>query len=361
MSKTIWLEEGNVLFNNVKISKHIAFGDEWQLFTAVDGQLVLVIDNDYYEKVLDAHGIKNVASGLLQTSDARRQLVFFSKDKWLSDHELQRFVSVLNAKGNVNEALLQAAAAENNTRSFSLPGRPELEKFFNENILDIIDQEGKYKRMGIEFPTAFVLHGPSGCGKTFAVEKLVEYLGWPLFSIDSNSIGSPYIHETAKKTSQVFNAAVKKAPAVITIDEMEAFLMNRNHRSAGTEHIEEVAEFLRLIPYAAKNKVLVVAMTNMIEQIDPAILRRGRFDHIIKVDLPSAEEIEALLKSLLAPLPTDDIDLLSVAKPIEGRPISDVAFVVREAGRLAVKSNQSAIDTDLLLQAVQSLNEKQGR
>jgi SpoVK/Ycf46/Vps4 family AAA+-type ATPase len=100
--------------------------------------------------------------------------------------------------------------------------------------------------MGIDFPSAIVLHGPPGCGKTFAVERLVEFLDWPSFSIDSNSVGSPYIHQTSKKVSEVFEKAIDSAPSIVVIDEMESFLSERRSDNiSGLHHVEEVAEFLK--------------------------------------------------------------------------------------------------------------------
>src|SRR3546814_1662770 len=98
---------------------------------------------------------------------------------------------------------------------FSLPVRPNLEAFFNEHVIDLIRNEERYKALGITFPGAVLLHGPPGCGKTFAVEKLVEHLDWPFFSIDSGSIGSPFIHETCKKIAEDFEQATKVSPAVV--------------------------------------------------------------------------------------------------------------------------------------------------
>lgn len=240
---------------------------------------------------------------------------------------------------------------------FSLPGRPELERFFNDQIVDIIKNEDRYRRMGIEFPAAIVLHGPPGCGKTYAVERLVEYLGWPSYSIDSGSIGSSYIHATSKKIADVFDAAIAHAPSVLIIDEMEAFLADRNLGvGSGTHHMEEVAEFLRRIPEATKRHVLLIAMTNMIDSIDPAIIRRGRFDHIIEVKMPSAAEVYVLLDSLLSKLPvSEDIDLKQLSEQLAGRPLSDTAFVVREAGRLTVKADKNAIDNEALFAALTGL------
>ena len=247
------------------------------------------------------------------------------------------------------------------TKVFKLPGRPQLEEFFNEHVIDIIFNVEKYKVLGIDFPSAIVLHGPPGCGKTFAVERLVEFIDWPSHSIDSNSVGSPYIHETSKKISEVFDNAIDGAPSVIIIDEMESFLSDRRSgSSSGLHHVEEVAEFLRRIPEAIKNKVLIIAMTNMIEMIDPAILRRGRFDHIIEVGMPSREEVASLVDSLLSKLPkADDLNVDKIIDALTGKALSDSAFVIREAARLAAKGGKTQLDQETIEAALNSLPKDQ--
>lgn len=245
---------------------------------------------------------------------------------------------------------------------FVLHGRQKLEEFFNEHVIDIIANAEKYQRMGIGFPAAIILHGPPGCGKTFAVEKLVEFLGWPSYSVSSGNVGSPYIHDTSRKISEMFDTAIENAPSVLIIDEMESFLTNRETaQTSGTHHVEEVAEFLRRIPEATKKKVLIIAMTNMIDSIDPAILRRGRFDHILEVDMPSAEEVEALLGHLLSALPVaDDVSVKTIAKELAGHPLSDVAYIVKEAGRLSVKLEKERIDAEAFNLAYKSLPQDGG-
>lgn len=237
---------------------------------------------------------------------------------------------------------------------FSLAGRPKLESFFVEHVIDFVENPGPYQALGVEFPSSFVLYGSPGCGKTYAVEKLAEYLDWPVFTIDSGSIGSMYIHETSRKIAEVFHAAIEQSPAVIIIDEMEAFLSERD--AGGHHRIEEVAEFLRKIPEAQKHRVLIIGMTNRLDLIDPAILRRGRFDHVIKVEMPLPAEILAVLKKLLRDKPhSPEIDLSAVAEKLAGRPLSDVAHFVHEAARLAAKCGKTEIDEESSKEALSAV------
>ena len=85
---------------------------------------------------------------------------------------------------------------------FELPGRRALADFFNEHVIDIVADEERYAALGIGFPGGIVFEGPTGCGKTFAVERLVEYLGWSSFPIEATSVASPFIHESSRRCSR---------------------------------------------------------------------------------------------------------------------------------------------------------------
>lgn len=237
------------------------------------------------------------------------------------------------------------------TGPFVLPGREDLARFFNEHIIEIVDDYERYSALGIDFPGGIILEGPTGCGKTFAVERLIEHLGWPSYHVEASSVASPYIHETSRKVAEIFAEAMKNAPAVLVVDEMDAFLASRDS-TAGQHHLEEVAEFLRRIPEASKGRVLVIGMTNKVELIDPAILRRGRFDHVIHVGKAGAVEVKALLATLLNAVPNEVVDLDPIAAKLTGRPLSDVSFVVREAGRIAARARKDSIANEDILAAL---------
>ena len=276
-------------------------------------------------------------------------------------HECLRLAGVIpvnlkNSSEHPGSDVINRNVVKTDGDRFHLEGRSQLEAFLNDNIVDVIQNSEAYQRMGIGFPGATILYGPPGCGKTYAVDRLAEFLGWKRFDIDANSIASPYIHDTSKKIAEVFRQAISNAPSILIVDEMEAFLSTRNTSSSNQHHTEEVAEFLRRIPEAIENHVLIFAMTNMIEAIDPAILRTGRFDHHFEVSMPSASEIESLLRKKLATLPvSDDIDFRKLSIDLEGHPLSDVTFIVKEAGRFAVKNHKDVIDMICLQSALEFL------
>jgi cell division protease FtsH len=275
--------------------------------------------------------------------------------------ELQRIVAAAGIKAKTPVSTAKSSAKRSGVAPqkgsakplgpFVLPGRQALSAFFNEHVVDVVADADRYAALGIGFPGGIVLEGPTGCGKTFAVERLVEHLGWPSFSVEASSIASPYIHETSKKVAEVFAAAIKEAPSAIIIDEMDAFLANRDTGSQ-QHHVEEVAEFLRRIPEASAKRVLVIGMTNKVDAIDPAILRRGRFDHVIHVGHAGKVEIEGLISSLLANIPNEISNLSALAGKLAGRPLSDVSFVVREAGRLAARAHKKSIGDEEIAAAL---------
>lgn len=277
--------------------------------------------------------------------DVNKELVNQGDEKTLS----------ASRNGESGRGSMQDAGIALKDKEFILHGRPKLTKFFTDHVIDVVRNYEQYKVLGINFPSAIVLHGLPGTGKTFAVEQLTEFLGWPSYNIDSSSIGSPYIHETGKKIAEVFDSAMENSPSVLVIDEMEAFLSSRE-MSGGHHRVEELAEFLRRIPEATKNNVLIISMTNRIDMIDAAILRRGRFDHILEVGYAEKEEVQELIEARLLNLPTEsDVNASDIAERLAGRPLSDIDFVLRESARLAVRHNKKSIDQSRLLEAIDNL------
>jgi len=371
---SIALKESRKLFKDVSfhdaiyVEQYSRLLPTWTLTPQVKDEVVLgtwlaggvVISTDSFRRLTTFTDWRMPTGDLVEIVKAAGFQVpagagLLTKRKPASRPETDENVAIAEVSNESEEP--QTPSDKGESKVFSLPGRPQLEEFFNEHVIDIIFNPEKYQTLGIEFPSAIVLHGPPGCGKTFAVERLVEFIDWPSFSIDSNSVGSPYIHETSKKISDIFDKAIDSAPAIIVIDEMESFLSNRQSGgTSGLHHVEEVAEFLRRIPEAITNNVLILAMTNLIDMIDPAILRRGRFDHIIEVGMPSRIEVASLLDSLLNKLPKEEnLNLDVLLNALTGKALSDSAFVIREAARLAAKAGKSQLNQESIEAALDRL------
>ena len=213
----------------------------------------------------------------------------------------------------------------------------------------------RYAAMGVQPPSGILLYGPPGSGKTFAVRMLANYLGWPVFELGMGKIGSPFIHQTSVRLNALFHRAAEKAPSIVVIDEVDALAGARGIGSQDYK-VEEISELVKLVEAAAGSGVILVATTNRKEAIDPAFLRKGRFDHAFEVDYPDAEEVLSVLGYLVSERPhVPGLGLATAAERLACRPMSDAAWVVNEAARLAVKSSKDAIDDICLFGAISKL------
>jgi cell division protease FtsH len=155
---------------------------------------------------------------------------------------------------------------------------------------------------------------------------------------------SPFVHQTTVALRQRFDEAKRNAPALVVLEVIDAVASSRGPMMHDHK-VEEVNEILRLVEGAAKNNILVIATTNRREALDPALLRKGRFDHAIEVGYPTAEEVCAALSAMLKDRPHHNIQSLDqIASGLAGRPMSDSAWVVNDAARLAARGKTDAID-----------------
>jgi len=272
---------------------------------------------------------------------------------WITVEEIELFFYILNLKREGKKIDREKITPK--TQDFSLPGRPKLESFFKEHVIDYNNRRDEYKTMGIKQPNGILLSGRPGTGKTYAVERLAEFLGWPVYEADVAAIGSPYIHQTSKKLRELFDVAAENAPSIFLMEEIDALAGSRDEIRQ-SHKVEETTQLLRLVEKAAEKEVLIIATTTRSYVLDDALMRRGRFDHIIEIEMPKVKEISSALEALLEKRPTvGGLNIEDISTRLKGRPMSDVAWVVNEAARIAVKQQKEEIDDFCLMAAVKNL------
>src|SRR3990167_2919582 len=268
----------------------------------------------------------------------------------LSTSQIRGLFTTLGIEDHTVSSILEKCKVRSPSQ-FSLPGRPELEFFFREHVIDYFHRYIKYQRMGINPTNGLLLYGPPGTGKTYSVKKLADFLDWKVFEIDVGSVASPYIHQTSKILKNVFDLAAESAPSILLMEEIDALTGSRS----GFMHdhkIEEIAQLLRLIETASTQGILVIRTTNRYESLDEAIIRRGRFDHKIELGFANQDEIVSAVRNMLKTKPiVDGLNLEEFSSKLCGYPMSDIAWSVNEAAKFAVKNNKEKIDQECLLHA----------
>ena len=226
-------------------------------------------------------------------------------------------------------------------------GMTELKALLNESVLYVLRDQERAKRYNLEIPNGMLLYGPPGCGKTFIAERFAEEAGYNYRFVKSSDLASTYIHGTQEKIGQLFDEARAKAPTVLCFDEFEALASKRmEHHNANLSG--EVNELLSQLNNCGHDRVFVIATTNQPDLIDPAILRRGRIDHIIYVPMPDFDAREGLFRIHLANRPcNDNIDYYRLAALTKDYIASEIAFVCNQSALEASHTN-SDISQELL-------------
>jgi cell division protease FtsH len=237
---------------------------------------------------------------------------------------------------------------------FVLPGQPALELLLREQVLDVLHRPAEYARLGVSWPGGVLLAGPPGCGKSFAAAQLATFLGWTLHEISVAGVGSMWLHETPRQLARAFAQAAASAPGVILLEELDA--LGRKREGEHGPGVEEVNTLLREVETAAQRRLLVIGTTNRLDAIDRALLRRGRFDLVFTMDYPDAAAAAAMLQALLGERPhATGMDVAAIGRRLARRPASDLAWVVDQAARMAVRAGRDAIDELLLARAAAEL------
>ncbi|WP_304543546.1 AAA family ATPase [Sulfurimonas microaerophilic] len=237
-----------------------------------------------------------------------------------------------------------------------------------EEIIDFMRNPKRYKSFGARLPRGVLLVGPPGVGKTMIAKAVANAAGVPFYYQSGASFVQIYVGMGAKRVHELFAAAKKNAPSIIFIDEIDAVGKKRD----GQRNDEREATLNQLLTemdgFEASSSVIVIAATNNIGVLDPALLRAGRFDRRVFVELPTKRERASILEKYLSKVP-HSVDTLQVADMTVGFNGAALAALVNEAALLALRQNEFQVNIEHFYQVkdkvmfgkkkLQMLNDKQ--
>ncbi len=225
-------------------------------------------------------------------------------------------------------------------------GMDQLKSKLARNFVDIVQNRELAQQFQITPPNGILLWGPPGTGKTFISRKLAEESGLLFSLVKPSDLGNVYIHGSQSMIADLFTrseelAAKNHCGVLLVFDEFDSLVPKRGVDSDSNQ-ANEVAEFLTRLDGCADRNVFVVATTNRIEAIDPAIIRKGRMDEVIYVGLPDEEARKELLELELLKRPHEDIDTAYIVELTKGYSSSDISFIVKECARCSFEESVKA-------------------
>ena len=226
-----------------------------------------------------------------------------------------------------------------------------------EEIVEFLKSPQRYTDLGGKIPKGALLVGPPGTGKTLLAKAVAGEAGVPFFSMSGSDFVEMFVGVGASRVRDVFHQAKEKSPCIIFIDEIDAVgrARSKNPSMGGNDERENTLNALltEMDGFGTNSGVIVLAATNRVDMLDKALLRAGRFDRQIHVDLPDLPERKAIFNVHLRPLKSDnnlDIDLLARQTP--GFSGADIANVCNEAALIAARHNKQVVGKQDFLDAV---------
>ena len=223
-----------------------------------------------------------------------------------------------------------------------------------ENLTEIVEylhDPEKYKEIGASMPKGILLVGPPGTGKTMLAKAVAGEANVPFFSMSGSEFVEMFVGMGASKVRDLFKQAKEKAPCIVFIDEIDAIGKKRDGQIGGNDEREQTLNQLltEMDGFEGNNGVIILAATNRPESLDPALLRPGRFDRRVPVELPDLKGREEILKVHARKIKVaDNVDFNKIARMASGASGAELANIVNEAALRAVRDGRKfATQADL--------------
>lgn len=228
-----------------------------------------------------------------------------------------------------------------------------------EEIVDFLKNPQKYLKMGARIPKGVLLIGPSGCGKTLLARAIAGESNVPFFSVAGSSFIEMFVGVGSGRVRSLFSMAKKHQPCLVFIDELDSIGRIRGSVvSGGNEEREQTLNQLltEMDGFEQNDKIIILAATNRPDVLDPALLRPGRFDRKVVINLPDIQEREDILRIHSRGKPLgDDVNLREVAERTPGFSGADLSNVFNEAAISSAKEDSKTISQQQLLNAIEKV------
>ena len=223
--------------------------------------------------------------------------------------------------------------------------------------MEFLKHPQKYTDLGGKIPKGALLVGPPGTGKTLLAKAVAGEAGVPFFSMSGSDFVEMFVGVGASRVRDLFRQAKEKAPCIIFIDEIDAVgrARSKNPAMGGNDERENTLNALltEMDGFGTNSGVIILAATNRVDMLDSALLRAGRFDREIHVDLPDLNERKAIFQVHLTPIKVDDtVDVDLLARQTPGFSGADIANVCNEAALIAARHDKKAVCKQDFLDAV---------
>jgi len=226
-------------------------------------------------------------------------------------------------------------------------------------IVEFLKEPKKFLKMGARIPNGVLLLGPPGVGKTLLARAVAGEAGVPFFSISGSEFVEMFVGVGASRVRDLFKKAKENSPAILFIDELDAVGRKRG-TGIGGGHDEREQTLNQILTemdgFEKDTKVIVLAATNRGDVLDPALLRPGRFDRKVNLDLPDINDREKILKIHCREKPlSDDVNLREIAERTPGFSGADLANLINEAAILAARREKEKVYQDELLESIEKV------
>ena len=350
------VEEGNIGLIEIRQNSQTPTGEAIIHFNNEKGEVhYFISDVNEFTRKMDSSNITYILE------DVPRDSVFTNTilPIGLTAVMIMFFIVYMNSRiaagGSGNNKMMnfgksRARIVKTTNVNFSKVAGLEEEKEELAEVVDFLKDPGKYTKLGARIPKGIILVGPPGTGKTLLAKAVAGEAGVPFFTISGSDFVEMFVGVGASRVRDLFEDAKKNAPCIIFIDEIDA-VGRRRGSGLGGSHDEREQTLNQLLVemdgFAGNQGIIVMAATNRVDILDPALLRPGRFDRKLAVGRPDVAAREAILKIHVSSKPlADDVDLHSVARQTSGFTGADLENLMNEAAILSAREGKAYISSN---------------